>query len=123
MIDHTGLTVRSLDDSKRFYSTALQALGYQLIAESSAAVAYGPPGQPLFWLYQGTQPHTGVHIALTARDRPAVDAFHAAAMAAGARDNGAPGLRPDYHEHYYGAFVLDPDGNNLEAVCHEPVQA
>ena len=122
MIDHVGLTVKSCRASRAFYEQALAPLGYGLVEGHEGAAAFGPPGMPLFWVYEGPAPHTGVHVALVAADREAVDAFHAAALAAGARDNGAPGLRPAYHEHYYGAFVLDPDGNNVEAVCHRPVQ-
>jgi catechol 2,3-dioxygenase-like lactoylglutathione lyase family enzyme len=120
MIDHAGLTVRSCATSKQFYLATLEPLGYGLVVDQSDAVAFGPPEMPLFWLYSGAQPHSGVHIALTAPDRNSIDRFHAAGLAAGGRDNGAPGLRPEYHEHYDGAFIIDPDGNNVEAVCHAP---
>jgi catechol 2,3-dioxygenase-like lactoylglutathione lyase family enzyme len=118
MIDHAGLTVRSCARSQAFYEQALAPLGYGLVAGPGRAVAFGPPGMPLFWLYEGKTAHSGVHIALAAKSRRSVDRFHAAALAAGGQDNGPPGLRPEYHEHYYGAFVLDPDRNNIEAVCH-----
>ena len=119
MIDHLGLAVRSCDASKRFYAAALAPLGYGLVVEREGRAAFGPPGKPLFWIHEG-QPSAAIHIAFAARDRSAVNAFHEAALKAGATDNGLPGLRPDYHDHYYGAFVFDPDGNNVEAVCHEP---
>lgn len=120
MIDHTGLIVSSGERSRDFYTQALAPLGYGLVVSHDGVAAFGPPDMPLFWIYQGPNPHTGVHIALSAADHDAVDRFHAAALAAGGTDHGAPGLRPEYHEHYYGAFVLDPDGNNIEAVCHTP---
>lgn len=120
MIDHVGLIVASCERSRDFYAQALAPLGYALVETHDGAAAFGPPDMPLFWIYEGPNPHTQVHIALSAADRDGVDRFHAAALAAGATDNGAPGLRPEYHEHYYGAFVLDPDGNNIEAVCHRP---
>lgn len=120
MIDHIGLVVRDYPHSRNFYRRALEPLGYLLVEDQETVGAFGPPGMPLFWLYQGESAHTAVHVALSAADRGAVDAFHAAALAAGGDDNGAPGPRPEYHAHYYAAFVLDPDGNNLEAVCHRP---
>lgn len=123
MIDHLGLIVRSVDASKTFYTAALAPLGYGLIVEQADYAAFGPAGKPLFWLYAAESEDYApdpVHVAFAAADRPAVDAFHAASLAAGAQDNGAPGLRPDYHPDYYGAFVIDPDGNNIEAVCHDP---
>jgi catechol 2,3-dioxygenase-like lactoylglutathione lyase family enzyme len=86
----------------------------------SEHAGYGSAGKPYFWIGTGGAPTGGAHVAFTAADRPTVDAFHAAAMAAGARDNGGPGLRPHYHPDYYAAFVLDPDGHNIEAVCHKP---
>lgn len=125
MLDHLGLIVRSADVSKRFYTAVLAPLGYGLVEEQAGWVGFGPPGKPLFWI--GTSksadrslPSPPIHIAFTARDRSAVTAFHAAATEAGAADNGSPGLRPEYHANYYGAFVIDPDGNNIEAVCHNP---
>lgn len=120
MIDHVGLIVTSCDVSKEFYAHALAPLNYELVEAHEGVAAFGPPGMPLFWIYEGKPPHKGVHIAVSAPDRAGVDAFYAAARATGAPDNGPPGLRPEYHEHYYGAFVLDPDGNNIEAVCHKP---
>jgi predicted lactoylglutathione lyase len=85
-----------------------------------AGAGFGAEGKPFFWIGAGSKPNGGVHIAFTARTRDEVDAFYRAAIAAGGKDNGAPGPRPHYHAHYYGAFVFDPDGNNIEAVCHRP---
>jgi catechol 2,3-dioxygenase-like lactoylglutathione lyase family enzyme len=126
MIDHVGFPVSDYARSKAFYSQALAPLGYALIMEvgetesGSPAVGFGREGKPDFWI-GGEGGLTGVlHIAIVADDRRTVDAFYRAALAAGGRDNGAPGLRPHYHPNYYGAFVLDPDGHNIEAVCHAP---
>lgn len=126
MIDHTGVLVSDFEKSKRFYQQALAPLGYELLREFTAAVTghtdvagFGAGGVPDFWISRGTPNNPPVHIAFHAADRGVVDAFHRAAMAAGGRDNGEPGLRPQYHPGYYGAFVLDPDGHNIEAVCHE----
>ena len=118
MIDHATVTVGDLDAAKRFYSQALAPLGYSLQADFESAAGFGTgDGMPDFWL--GTNPERGAtHVALRADDRASVDAFHEAALAAGGIDNGAPGLRPHYHETYYAAFVHDADGNNIEAVCH-----
>ena len=123
MIDHLGVIVRSADASKRFYTAALAPLGYGLVEEQAGWAAFGPPGKPLFWI--GTRESADrslsapIHIAFTAYNRSAVAAFYAAAIKAGAADNGPPGLRPEYHANYFGAFVIDPDGNNIEAVCHD----
>ena len=120
-LDHVGLAVGEIGRSRRFYAEALRPLGLGIVLEfgDPPVLGIGLPAMPQFWLHQGP-PSAPVHIAFHAVDRPAVDAFHAAALAAGGRDNGAPGLRPHYHPSYYGAFVLDPDGNNVEAVCHTP---
>ena len=120
MIDHVTLNVRDYDASKRFYLDALKPLGYELVLEFDNGCGIGAGGKPDVWLAQRGDASTPVHVALVAQDRKAVDAFHAAAVAAGGKDNGAPGLRPHYHESYYAAFAHDPDGNNLEAVCHKP---
>ena len=118
MLDHVGLPVSDFGRSKRFYAEALSPLGYELIMEPSVyAAGFGLSGKPDFWIGQGEPGHP-VHVAFATDDRATVDAFHEAAIAAGGRDNGRPGLRPEYHPSYYGAFVLDPDGNNVEAVCH-----
>ena len=119
MLDHITLHVADLERSKRFYAAALAPLGYTVMMEFPGVAGLGADGKPDFWLGQGTATHA-LHIAFAAEERSTVDAFHRAAVAAGARDNGAPGLRPQYHSHYYGAFVFDPDGNNVEAVCHTP---
>lgn len=132
MIDHTGVIVSDFERSRAFYTQALAPIGYALLAEIPAAVTkstdvagFGEPPKPDFWISGATldKPvnHPHVHVAFRVTSRAQVDAFYAAALAAGGRDNGAPGPRPHYHEHYYGAFVLDPDGHNIEAVCHAPV--
>jgi len=132
MIDHTGVIVSDFERSRAFYTQALAPIGYALLAEIPAAVTkstdvagFGEPPKPDFWISGATldKPvnHPPVHVAFRVTSRAQVDAFYAAALAAGGRDNGAPGPRPHYHEHYYGAFVLDPDGHNIEAVCHAPV--
>lgn len=124
MIDHLDVGVSDFARSKAFYDAALAPLGATPQMEMAPyGVGYGSDGHPTFWfsVAQNGAPVTGWgHIAFAAADRPMVDAFYKAAMAAGAKDNGAPGLRPHYHENYYAAFVIDPDGNRLEAVCHKP---
>ena len=122
MLDHVGIPVSDFERSKRFYEQALSPLGYGLIMEPRrGAAGLGRLGKPDFWVFQG-EPGRAVHVAFAADDRASVDAFHEAAIAAGGHDNGRPGLRPEYHPTYYGAFVLGPDGNNIEAVRHGPVQ-
>lgn len=129
MIDHLGFKVTDITRSRSFYDAVLASLGYGLVMEvtpqmtgdGSTHLGYGAGGKPDFWIGTGGAPTTsGLHVALVAKTRAAVDAFYRAALAAGAKDNGAPGLRPHYHANYYGAFVLDPDGHNIEAVCHAP---
>lgn len=130
MLDHIGLKVRDLHHARAFYDKTLAALGItvqmhvskEMTGDGTEHLGYGVPEKPFFWLSQAGAAQTGIHIAFAADNRQAVDAFHAAAMAAGGKDNGQPGLRPHYHADYYGAFVLDPDGNNVEAVCHRPEQ-
>jgi catechol 2,3-dioxygenase-like lactoylglutathione lyase family enzyme len=119
MLDHVGLAVSDYAASKAFYSAALKPLGITQLMEFPDTGGFGEGEVPYFWIGANDRPGTHTHVAFTARDRATVDAFHKAALAAGGRDNGAPGLR-EYHPHYYGAFVLDPDGNNVEAVCHRP---
>ena len=120
MLDHVGIRVSDFEQSKRFFAEALSPLGYELLMEPSVSAAgFGRQGKPDFWIGQG-DPGQAVHIAFAASDRASVDAFHEEALAAGGRNNGGPGLRPEYHPSYYAAFVFDPDGNNIEAVCHEP---
>ena len=125
MIDHTGVMVSDFEKSKRFYVSALAPLGYQVLLEFAAAVTgdtdvagLGVPPKPDFWIIKGKPNDPPIHVAFHAASRALVDTFHRAALAAGGVDNGAPGLRPQYHPNYYGAFVRDPDGHNIEAVCH-----
>jgi catechol 2,3-dioxygenase-like lactoylglutathione lyase family enzyme len=133
MLDHVSIRVADYDRSKKFYEAVLAPLGYTLAMESDSGAGFRRTSIPDFWIKQGEATNVGVrteppelhacggpfvHIAFASDDRSMVDAFHRAALAAGARDNGAPGLRPSYHPNYYGAFVLDPDGYNIEAVCH-----
>jgi catechol 2,3-dioxygenase-like lactoylglutathione lyase family enzyme len=119
MFDHIGLSVRDVSKTRAFYTVALAPLGFGVqFDKMPGVVAFGTPGRPQLWFTQKADGPTGVHIALVAANRAHVDAFHAAALAAGGKDNGAPGLRPHYQPNYYGAFVIDPDGHNLEAVCH-----
>jgi catechol 2,3-dioxygenase-like lactoylglutathione lyase family enzyme len=119
---HAGLEVGDFAASRDFYERALEPLGFGVVMEFGEGYAgFGIAGRPSFWIRQATGQASGpTHIAFHATDRARVDAFHAAALAAGAADNGPPGTRAHYHPTYYGAFVLDPDGNNVEAVCHGP---
>jgi catechol 2,3-dioxygenase-like lactoylglutathione lyase family enzyme len=120
-IDHLGLDVTDYERSKAFYEGALAPLGMKVLMEPVREVCGFGGDFPFFWIGKRDRgPQRGVHVAFTAKDREMVDAFHAAALEAGGDDNGAPGVREIYHPHYYGAFVLDPDGNNVEAVCHKP---
>jgi len=122
MLDHVTIGVCDIERAKKFYDKALKPLGIErLYAEGEASVGYGSNKKAFFWIGLREGVRTGAHIAFVAMDRAAVDAFHAAALSAGGRDHGAPGLRPHYHANYYGAFILDPDGHNIEAVCHHPV--
>jgi catechol 2,3-dioxygenase-like lactoylglutathione lyase family enzyme len=126
MLDHAGFPVSDYARSKAFYLQALAPLGYVLIMEvqqdenDSPAAGFGGGGKPDFWIGGEGGLQRPIHIAIAAQNRAAVDAFYRAALAAGGKDNGAPGLRPHYHPNYYAAFVLDPDGHNIEAVCHTP---
>jgi len=120
MIDHVTANVSDFEQAKQFYSAVLAPLGYAVQAEFPGAAGFGT-GDAMadFWI--GTREERGAtHIAFNAKDRSTVDAFYEAAIGAGAKDNGAPGLRPHYHENFYAAFIHDADGNNIEAVCHQP---
>jgi len=127
MLDHIGLTVADYAAARAFYDAALAPLGLSAQMEVSAAesggyagAGYGSAGRPFFWIGDRGGPTSGCHVAFTAQDRATVDAFYAAAIAAGGTDNGPPGVRAHYHPNYYGAFVRDRDGHNIEAVCHAP---
>ena len=121
MIDHVSLHVSNYEKSKEFFSQALAPVGYSVITDFPEwkAAGLGANGKPDFWIVQ-KEPVGNNHIALATDSHAIVDAFYKSALAAGAKDNGAPGIRKDYHPNYYGAFVLDPDGNNIEVVCHKP---
>jgi catechol 2,3-dioxygenase-like lactoylglutathione lyase family enzyme len=121
VLDHLIITVSNFDASREFYLKALEPLGYGVVMEFGRAVGLGVGQKPDFFIRGGDPVKPAIHIAFSSHDRPTVDAFYEAAMAAGGRDNGAPGLRTEYHANYYGAFVFDPDGNNIEAVCHKEV--
>lgn len=127
ILDHIGFAVGSYETSKAFYAAALAPLGIVLVAEvdqgedpGAKACGFGREGKPEFWLGSEGRTSRPIHVCFLARSRAEVDAFHKAALAAGGRDNGPPGIRAHYHPDYYGAFVLDPDGHNIEAVCHKP---
>ena len=125
MIDHVGLTVSNIEKSKEFYKLALAPIGFQLLAEVPSSISgskdfagFGEPPKPEFWIGGGTPNDPPIHIAFQASSRAQVDSFYTAALSAGGRDNGAPGIRAHYHPNYYGAFILDFDGHNIEVVCH-----
>jgi catechol 2,3-dioxygenase-like lactoylglutathione lyase family enzyme len=124
MLDHIGLSVSDYVRAKAFYTAALQPLGYVLAKEVQSggqiACGFGAGGHADFWIAGGGRISPALHVAFAAECRKLVDEFHAAALAAGGKDNGPPGIRAKYHPNYYGAFVLDPDGHNIEAVCHKP---
>ena len=127
MIDHTGVIVSNFALSKKFYRLALQPIGYHLVADIPASVTghtdvagFGENGKPDFWISAGQPNRPAIHVAFRVDSREKVDSFYSEAIAAGATCNGKPGLRSHYHPNYYGAFVLDPDGHNIEAVCHAP---
>jgi predicted lactoylglutathione lyase len=126
-IDHINLSVSDFAAAKAFYAAALKPLGISILMEFPRAVTgscdfagLGADGKPFFWLVASGKTTPGVHVAFAANSRAEVDAFYAAAIAAGGKDNGKPGIRAQYHPTYYGAFVLDADGHNVEAVCHKP---
>jgi catechol 2,3-dioxygenase-like lactoylglutathione lyase family enzyme len=120
MIDHLGINCRDLAASAAFYDKVLEVLGHQRLLDFGEALGYGSDGKPDFWIarWEGEEPNREIHVAFTAEDADAVRRFHAAALEAGAEELHAPRLWPEYHERYFGAFVRDPDGNNVEAVCH-----
>lgn len=132
MLDHISLVVSDYDRAKAFYTTVLAPLGYSPQMEFGKATGFGRDGKPSFWIGAAGEGHPDywsgdhragaapIHVAFVAESRAAVDAFYRAAVGAGAKDHGAPGPRPHYHPGYYGAFVIDADGNNIEAVCHKP---
>lgn len=130
MLDHVGFAVSDIERSRRFYEQALAPLGITLIMSvtpdqtesGGTGHGFGSGGKPYFWIGDNERVGEGTHVAFAADTRADVDAFYEAALAAGGRDHGAPGLRPHYHPNYYGAFVLDPDGMNIEAVCHKDVE-
>jgi catechol 2,3-dioxygenase-like lactoylglutathione lyase family enzyme len=130
MIDHLSTYATDFPTTKSFYEVALRVLGYTVQSEMTfesapdlpgrRACSFGPEGRSVFWVVEALESASAPHIAFAATDRRSVDAFHEAGLSAGGRDNGAPDLRPEYHEHYYGSFLTDPDGNDVEAVCHTP---
>ena len=117
MYDHVGLNVRDYAASRAFYEAALAPLGYVLCSRDDSGAGFGPKGAPALWLYAGSGANRGTHVAFKAKDHAAVDRFHKNGIKAGAKDHGAAGLREDYSPTYYAAFLIDPDGNNVEAVC------
>jgi catechol 2,3-dioxygenase-like lactoylglutathione lyase family enzyme len=126
MLDHIGLAVSHFERSKSFFIKALAPLDIALLMEVTAEqtggdehAGFGADGKPFFWIGNGQRPVGGLHVAFAAGSRSQVDAFYQAGLSAGGRDNGGPGLRPHDHPNSYGAFILDPDGNNIEAVCHQ----
>jgi catechol 2,3-dioxygenase-like lactoylglutathione lyase family enzyme len=128
MIDHTGLNVSDPVKSKHFYDQALAAIGYKVVMEvpkeytdGTVVLGYGVPPKADFWVSEGTPNKPHIHVAFVAESRKQVDDFYKAALAAGGKCNGKPGLRPHYHQDYYGAFVHDPDGHNIEVVCRTPM--
>jgi catechol 2,3-dioxygenase-like lactoylglutathione lyase family enzyme len=127
VLDHIGFPVSDYEKSKAFYAAVLAPLGIRLLLDMDLSDEGGPAGyagfgaqRPQFWIGTGKVLTGRLHVAFAAKDRGEVRAFYEAALAAGAKDNGPPGLRPHYHANYYGAFVLDPDGHNIEAVSHLP---
>jgi catechol 2,3-dioxygenase-like lactoylglutathione lyase family enzyme len=128
MLDHIGFSVSDMARARVFYAAALAPLGItvqmevtpEMTGDGTAHIGFGAAGKPFFWIGSGGRHMPGIHVAFAAKDRATVDAFYQAALAAGGTDNGPPGLRPHYHPDYYGAFVRDPDGHNIEAVCHKP---
>ena len=120
IFDHIGLSVSDYEKTKTFFTKALAPLGISMVSETQGWAGFGRDGRPQFWFGTGAGPQKPMHIAFAARTRAEVREFYAASIAAGATDNGAPGIREIYHPNYYGAFTIGPDGHNIEAVCHAP---
>lgn len=120
MFDHLGVGVSNFEESKAFFLKALAPLGVAVAMEGPFGVGLGQNQKPSLWLHQTSDRPSPLHLAFAANDRKVVDAFYEAALSAGGKDNGRPGLRPHYHPNYYAAFVIGPDGHNVEAVCHKP---
>ena len=120
IIDHIGFAISNTEASKAFYNQALKPLNIELVMEVEGWVGYGRDGKAEFWFGEHEYKQLPMHIAFVADNRDQVDKFYEAAIAAGGKDNGKPGIREIYHPNYYGAFVIDPDGHNIEAVCHKP---
>lgn len=124
MLDHILFGIKDFEKSKEFYLKALQPIGYSLVMEvdhhEGKYVGFGKDGKPYFWISSKSPAVTGLHAAFTVDKRETVNLFYESAMEAGGKDNGKPGIRAHYHPNYYGAFVFDLDGNNIEAVCHKP---
>lgn len=117
MFDHIGIHVRDLDSAVKFYTAVLAPFGHVLGSRDETSAGFGPPGAPVLWIYAAKTKATGIHLAFSTVKRALVDKFYAAGIEAGGKDHGKPGLRKDYSPTYYAAFLLDPDGNNVEAVC------
>jgi len=120
IIDHIGFAISNSQKSNEFYTKALAPLGIEKVMEYEGWSGYGRDGKPEFWFGEAKDAHGPMHIAFSADNRDQVRQFYEAALAAGGKDNGGPGIREEYHPNYYGAFVIDPDGHNIEAVCHIP---
>ncbi len=120
IIDHIGFGVSDFEKSKEFYTKCLEPLGISIIREEGDTVGFGKNGKAIYWFGPGNDSYKKMHVAFSAKNHSQVDEFYKAALAAGGKDNGAPGIREIYHPNYYAAFVFDPDGHNIEAVCREP---
>jgi catechol 2,3-dioxygenase-like lactoylglutathione lyase family enzyme len=120
MFDHVAFGVSDYAASRAFFLKALQPLGVAVVMEGPYGLGLGQKNKPSLWMYQSSEKPARLHLAFAAENRKQVDEFYRAALAAGGKDNGAPGLRPHYHPTYYAAFVIGPDGHNIEVVCHEP---
>jgi catechol 2,3-dioxygenase-like lactoylglutathione lyase family enzyme len=123
MIDHVGVRVQDFSRLVAFYREALAPIGYSVLMEFPDAAGLGTKGKPDLWIMKTDKTPHPTHVAISAAERAHIDAFHAAGLSAGGTDNGPAGLRPDYHPHYYAAFILDPEGNNIEVVCHDDPNA